>query len=162
MDFASTLTRLPTLAEHLTDQLHLAVETATERLIGQHLIGIAQRGGLPHRRRCLDGRDAGHHACPCRGRAVKLQQCDPPAFSRATSRNACRCSLREIDRYDPAMAALVDNLELVARRDYNALKSLCRVDIDDLKDMIAELRNLNPKPGHAPSAPSPCSRSSRT
>ena len=45
------------------------------------------------------------------------------------------------------MAALVANLELLARRDYSALKSLCGVDIDDLKDMIAELRALNPKPG---------------
>jgi RNA polymerase sigma-54 factor len=47
------------------------------------------------------------------------------------------------------MAALVANLELLARRDYAALKSLCGVDLDDLKDMIAELRALNPKPGHA-------------
>ena len=47
------------------------------------------------------------------------------------------------------MAALIANLELVAKRDYNALKSLCKVDIDDLKDMMAELRHLNPKPGHA-------------
>jgi RNA polymerase sigma-54 factor len=55
----------------------------------------------------------------------------------------------ERDRFDPAMAKLVDNLELLARRDFSALKSLCRVDLDDLKDMIAELRALNPKPGSA-------------
>jgi RNA polymerase sigma-54 factor len=47
------------------------------------------------------------------------------------------------------MQALVANLELLARRDFPALKSLCRVDLDDLKDMIAELRALNPKPGSA-------------
>ena len=47
------------------------------------------------------------------------------------------------------MATLVAHLDLVARRDYVALKSLCRVDIEDLKDMLAELRALDPKPGHA-------------
>ena len=80
---------------------------------------------------------------------AKLQGFDPPASSPATCRNASALQLKERDRYDPAMAALVDNLELLARRDFAALKSLCGVDIDDLKDMVAELRELNPKPGAA-------------
>jgi RNA polymerase sigma-54 factor len=47
------------------------------------------------------------------------------------------------------MAALVDHLELLARRDLGALRRICAVDDDDLQDMIAEIRNLNPKPGLA-------------
>ena len=52
--------------------------------------------------------------------------------------------LKERDRYDPAMAALLDHLELVARRDMAALRRICGVDEDDLKDMLAELRALTP------------------
>jgi RNA polymerase sigma-54 factor len=47
------------------------------------------------------------------------------------------------------MERLVDNLTLVARRDFAALSALCGVDLDDVRDMIAELRHLNPKPGNA-------------
>ena len=47
------------------------------------------------------------------------------------------------------MTALIANLELVARRDYAALRSLCNVGPDDLQDMLAELKRLDPKPGHA-------------
>jgi RNA polymerase sigma-54 factor len=57
--------------------------------------------------------------------------------------------LKELDRFDPAMAALVDNLDLLARRDLAALRRLCGVDEADLREMIAELRALTPRPGAA-------------
>jgi RNA polymerase sigma-54 factor len=57
--------------------------------------------------------------------------------------------LRERDRFDPAMAALVANLECLARHDYAQLRRLCAVDDEDLADMVAELKRLVPKPGLA-------------
>ncbi|WBX84846.1 RNA polymerase factor sigma-54 [Sphingosinicella microcystinivorans] len=55
----------------------------------------------------------------------------------------------EADRYDPAMAALLSNLDLLARGEMATLRRLCGVDAEDLADMIAELRGYNPKPGLA-------------
>jgi len=55
--------------------------------------------------------------------------------------------LIERDRFDPAMQTLVENLELLARRDIAKLKKLCGVDGDDMADMVRELRELDPKPG---------------
>ena len=66
------------------------------------------------------------------------------------ARNLAEClaiQAREADRYDPAMAALLDNLELVARGDINALVRICGVDREDIADMIRELRCYEPKPG---------------
>lgn len=54
---------------------------------------------------------------------------------------------RERDRYDPCMAALIDNLDLVARGDLAALRRLCNVDAEDLADMLRELKSYDPKPG---------------
>jgi len=45
------------------------------------------------------------------------------------------------------MERLIQNLELLARRDFATLKRLCGVDEEDLLDMLAEIRQLNPKPG---------------
>jgi RNA polymerase sigma-54 factor len=149
LDFASTLSRLPTLAEHLTDQLHLAVETPAERLIGQHLIGTLNEAGYLTADVASVAETLGTSPGHVEAVLTKLQQCDPPGVFARDLKECLKLQLQEIDRFDPAMAVLVSNLELVAKRDYTALKSLCRVDIDDLKDMIAELRNLNPKPGHA-------------
>jgi len=47
------------------------------------------------------------------------------------------------------MAALLDNLALLARHDMPALKRACGVDDEDLREMVAELRALTPRPGAA-------------
>jgi RNA polymerase sigma-54 factor len=78
-----------------------------------------------------------------------LQGFDPPGVC---ARNLTEClaiQLADRDRYDPAMQALVDHLDLVARRDFAALKRICGIDDEDLAEMIGEIRRLNPKPGLA-------------
>jgi RNA polymerase sigma-54 factor len=72
------------------------------------------------------------------------------------ARNLAEClalQLIERDRYDPAMQALIANLPALARRDFGALRRACGVDDDDIADMIAEIRRLDPKPGRAFGAP---------
>ncbi len=78
-----------------------------------------------------------------------LQTFDPPGVC---ARNLAECltiQLKERNRHDPAMQALITRLDLLARRDFAALKKVCDVSDEDLTDMIAEIRNLNPKPGLA-------------
>jgi len=78
-----------------------------------------------------------------------LQAFDPIGVC---ARNLTEClaiQLRERDRLDPAMQVLLAHLELLAKRDLAALRRVCGVDDEDLADMIAEVRALNPKPGLA-------------
>ncbi len=66
------------------------------------------------------------------------------------ARNLAECialQAQEADRYDPCMAKLIANLDLVARGDLAQLRRLCNVDAEDLADMLRELRSYNPKPG---------------
>ncbi|NML75101.1 RNA polymerase factor sigma-54 [Rhizobium sp. S-51] len=76
-----------------------------------------------------------------------LQALDPPGIFARSLSECLSIQLRQRNRLDPAMQALVDNLELLAKRDFNTLKRLCGVDEEDLIDMLAEIRKLNPKPG---------------
>jgi RNA polymerase sigma-54 factor len=72
---------------------------------------------------------------------------DPPGIG---ARNLSEClalQARAADRYDPAMARLIDNLELLSRGQMAALKRICGVDDEDLADMVRELRAYDPKPG---------------
>ena len=62
-------------------------------------------------------------------------------------RECLAVQLAERNRLDPAMQALLDNLDLLAKRELRRLMVLCGVDADDLAEMIAELRQLDPKPG---------------
>ena len=79
----------------------------------------------------------------------RLQGFEPVGVFARDVRECLMLQLMDKNRYDPAMAALLDNLELLARRDMQALKRACDVDDEDLKDMIAELRGLTPRPGAA-------------
>jgi RNA polymerase sigma-54 factor len=76
-----------------------------------------------------------------------VQDLDPPGVG---ARNLAEClalQAKAADRYDPAMARLIDNLELLSRGQMTALKRICGVDDEDLADMVRELRAYDPKPG---------------
>jgi RNA polymerase sigma-54 factor len=76
-----------------------------------------------------------------------VQQCDPCGVGARCLAECLTLQLKEKDRFDPAMAALVAHLDLLAKRDFAQLRRVCRVDDEDLADMVAELRRLDPKPG---------------
>ncbi|MFO1032820.1 MAG: RNA polymerase factor sigma-54 [Hyphomicrobiales bacterium] len=148
-DFAANLSRETSLGEHLTSQLNLHIAEPADLFIGQHLIGMLDEAGY------LQGDPLSLcdmlKATPEHVLAVlRVLQGFEPAGVFARDLSEClRLQLSEQDRLDPAMAALVDNLPLVARRDFNALKVKCGVTMEDLQDMLTELRRLNPKPGLA-------------
>jgi len=78
-----------------------------------------------------------------------LQTLDPPGICARDLPECLALQLKDKNRFDPAIAALLDNLELLAKRDFPALKQLCGVDEDDLFEMISEIKALDPKPGEA-------------
>ena len=133
------------LAEHLTDQLRGAsgVEGELARMIAElldetgyllvPLADIATGTGAPL-------------ALVERGLAL-VQGLDPAGVG---ARNLAEClalQARAADRYDPAMARLIDNLDLLSKGRLGDLKRICGVDDEDLTDMIRELRAYDPKPG---------------
>jgi len=78
-----------------------------------------------------------------------LQQFDPSGIC---ARNLSEClaiQLRERNRLDPAMEALLAHLDLLGKRDLAALQKICGVDAEDVAGMLADIRQLNPKPAHA-------------
>ena len=135
------------LRDHLGEQLRLNFTDPVDRMIGAHLIAllcpagrltadpvaIALAMGLP-----LD-----------RVESVRWQMIrfDPVGLFARDLRECLAAQLMERNRFDPAMQILVDNLELLARRENKHLMTLCGVDAEDLTDMIAEIRALDPKPG---------------
>jgi len=78
-----------------------------------------------------------------------LQGFDPVGVGARDLSECLALQLKAKDRLDPVMAVLLTRLDLVARRDISQLTALCGVDAEDVADMIAEIRQLNPKPGLA-------------
>lgn len=138
-----------TLADHLDDQLGLAVADHAMRIVGQALINEIDEAGYLQSDAASVAERLGAPVDLVENTLRIIQTFEPAGVG---ARNLAEClaiQLRERDRFDPAMATLVDHLDLVAKRDHAALRRLCGVDEEDVTDMLAELRSLNPKPGHA-------------
>ncbi|QHL89962.1 RNA polymerase factor sigma-54 [Sphingomonas changnyeongensis] len=72
---------------------------------------------------------------------------DPTGVGARSLAECLALQAREADRYDPAMARMIDNLDLLAAGKLAQLRRICGVDEEDLADMIRELRGYDPKPG---------------
>ncbi len=138
-----------TLADHLAEQLALAITDPARRMIGKYMIDMVDEAG--YLSGDLDGvvEKLGAPRAEVEAVLETLQTFDPPGVC---ARNLSEClaiQLKDRNRYDPAMAALLQHLDLLAKRDFAALRRLCGINEEDLVEMIGEIRNLNPKPGLA-------------
>ena len=137
------------LSDHLSDQLGLATVDPALRLVGQAVISELDEAGYLRAELAEIAERLGAPLRDRRARARPRPELRAGRRRRPRPRRMPRHPAPRTDRYDPAMAALLDNLDLVAKRDHAALMKLCRVDDEDLAEMLAEIRALNPKPGNA-------------
>lgn len=137
----------PTLRERLAEQIRLNLDAAQDRLIASALLAMVEPSG----RLTLDGEAmAARLGCPA---AVvehvrrAMQRFEPVGMFCRDLRECLQVQLEDRGRFDPYMARLLANLPLLAARDMRGLMVACGVDAEDLAEMVAELRRLDPKPG---------------
>ena len=133
------------LAEHLIDQLHgasgpvgdlarIIAETLEETgYLTVPLQHIADLSGAP--------------LSAVEQALALVQDLEPPGVGARSLAECLALQAKAADRYDPAMARLIDNLDLLSKGRTADLKRICGVDDEDLADMIRELRAYDPKPG---------------
>jgi RNA polymerase sigma-54 factor len=138
-----------TLADHLAEQLTLAIADPARRMIGQYLIDLVDESGYLTADLAAVALRLGTSVSEVEAVLDILQSFDPPGVCARTLAECLALQLKDRDRFDPAMQALIERLDLVAKRDLSGLRKACGVDEEDLAEMIAEIRRLNPKPGLA-------------
>ncbi|RDE09445.1 RNA polymerase factor sigma-54 [Pelagibacterium lacus] len=137
------------LGAHLAEQVGMILKSPAERLIAQNLIdNLDERGYLAAEIGQI-AEQLGTTSETVEAVLLKVQGCDPVGVFARTLPECLAIQLRDKDRLDPMMAALLDNLDMVASHDLMALGRRIGADRDDLSDMLAELRALDPRPGRA-------------
>ena len=149
MSLEATLSESKTLADLLTDQLQIEIDEPAERMIGLHLIDMLDDSGWVSGDLHEVAETLGCTPDLVENVLVKMQSFDPPGIFARNLKECLEIQLRERNRLDPAMQALLDNLNLLAARDAKALLRICGVDEEDLAEMVAEIRALDPKPALA-------------
>ncbi|MGH6860277.1 MAG: RNA polymerase factor sigma-54 [Phyllobacterium sp.] len=136
-----------TMRDHVGEQIIFAFREAADRRIAAELADhldeagylradlgeIAERLGVPP---------------PRVAKLLAVLQAFEPAGLFARDLAECLAlQLRARGRLSPAMDTMLRNLELVARRDFQGLKKLCRVGDGEIVAMLREIQLLDPKPG---------------
>ncbi|MDE1901907.1 MAG: RNA polymerase factor sigma-54 [Alphaproteobacteria bacterium] len=143
---AESVAEKPSLRAHLLQQIHVDFADPVDRIIAASLVEMLDESGyLPADLdlvRAQLGVDAGRFD----GVIARLQRLDPCGIFARSLHECLALQLHERNRLDPAMGLLLQNLDLLAKRENAALMRICNVDAEDLAGMIAEIRSLNPKP----------------
>ncbi len=144
--FENSMSKPQTLNEHLTDQLNIAFDDPRDRMIGALLIDSLDETGylrssvteLSERLDCSTERI---------GRLLDtLKQFDPCGVFARDLQECLSLQLADQGRLDAPMEKLLENLDLLAAHDRQALAKICDVNETYLADMIEEVKALNPRP----------------
>jgi RNA polymerase sigma-54 factor len=148
-EFETGVAHSATLREHLIGQLSIEIADPVDRMIGAHLIDLVDEAGYLTADCASVAQSLGCDTARVEAVLAVLQRFEPAGVCARSLSECLALQLRERDRLDPAMQALLDHLPLLAARDAPALLRICGVDQADLAEMIVELKSLNPKPGLA-------------
>ncbi len=136
-----------TLQDHLTEQLQLAISDPVRRMIGDHLVDLVDEDGYMRGDLTNLAERLGAPTELVEDTLQTLQTFEPAGVF---ARNLAECltlQLKDQNRFDPAIETFIAHLDLIAKRDLAGLKRACGVSDEDLADMIAEIKTLEPKPG---------------
>jgi RNA polymerase sigma-54 factor len=136
-----------TLADHLERQAAILLTDIGDMMIGRALIDALDDAGYLTIATSEIADRIGASLARVEAVLAKLQSLEPTGVFARDLAECLKLQLIERDRFDPAMQAMIANLPLLAKRDHAQLRRLCNVDDEDLADMIAEIRRLEPKPG---------------
>ena len=137
----------PTLRDHLSEQLPLALKDHVERLIGQHLIDMVDEAGYLHADLEQLAGKLGAPLALVEKVLATLQTFDPAGVFARSLAECLALQLKDQNRYDPQIAALLDHLDLLAAHNLAGLRKAVGTDMSEVTDMIEEIKRLNPKPG---------------
>ena len=145
----ATLTGAVSLRDHLISQLNVDLPDGGDRLIGLALIDLVDEAGYLSADLIGLAEQLGCGLDRIEAVLARVQRFDPSGIFARSLKECLAIQLRERNRLDPAMAALLDNLDLLAARNLAGLMKVCGVDAEDIADMVSEIRTLNPKPALA-------------
>jgi len=148
-EFGATLSKEISLADHLTEQLQVATRDPMQLLIGSYLIDLIDEAGYLSESLSDAAERLGADLCDVEETHQLIISFEPCGVGARDLKECLKLQLIEADRYDPAMQAFIENIELLAKSDLNGLIKATQANEEDVREMIAEVRALTPKPGYA-------------
>ncbi|MGE0753722.1 MAG: RNA polymerase factor sigma-54 [Alphaproteobacteria bacterium] len=136
-----------TLREHLLEQVNLDLTGEVQKMVAAHLVDMVDDAGYLKDPLDMLAESLGLETEEVETVLMLLQRFDPPGVFARSLKECLALQLKDKNRLDPAMETLLDNLDLLGGAKFDELQRRCGVDKEDLRQMVAEIKELNPKPG---------------
>ncbi len=143
------------LREHLLEQVGLLGLDDTARAIAAHLVARLDADGYLREPVEEIAAQLGVREREVENVLAVLQGLEPAGVCARNLAECFRLQLADMGELSRSMETLLDNLELLARREFEKLATLCGVAPGELPAMAERLRRLDPRPGAALGAPEP-------
>jgi len=147
-DYLSNMTTERTLKDHISEQINIEINDQKEKLIAYYLLDLLQSNGYIQ----ADIQEVADQL-KCDLSLVnnilrKLQKFDPVGIFARNLQECLKIQLIEKKTNNKQLLALIENLELLAKGELKRLMKICGVELDELKNLIAQVKDLNPKPAN--------------
>ena len=147
LNLENTLSEDLSLHDHLREQLNLLTLSPADKLIASFLIDMVSDAGY-----LVGDLDEAAENLGCTAERIQsvleiLRGMEPTGVFATDLTDCLALQLKDKNRYDPAIAALLENLEMLAEGNLKGLLEVCGVDQEDISEMISEIKALDPKPG---------------
>ncbi len=142
-----TIENQVSLTDHLLEQLNADIPDPGERLIGYHIIHMLDPSGYFKSEISSVSDLIGCEETKVIQVLKRLKKFDPVGVFAKDLQECLTLQLIEKNRFDPIIKKLIENLDLLAKHDQKSLLKECNVSLEELLEMIEEIKSLNPKPG---------------
>lgn len=147
-DHLSNIAEKKTLKSHVLEQINLTFDDNKEILIAHYLLDYLQPSGYLNVSLQEVSESLKCHIDMVQHVLTKLQKFDPVGIFARNLKECLKIQLKESGAKDQSLMAIVNNLDLLAKGDLKKLSKLAQVNINNLGEIIKQIKLLNPKPGN--------------
>ncbi len=136
-----------TLKEHVVSQINLSFQNDGDKSIAYYITDMLDENGYLRKSKKNIAEELKIPFQKFEEVIKILKTFDPTGVFSENLEECLKIQAIEKKIYDERFQKLLDHLDLLAKLDFKSLKRACKVDDEDLKILISELKKLNPKPG---------------
>lgn len=136
-----------TLKEHVISQINLSFQSDDDKSIAYYVTDMLDENGYLRKPKQTIAEELKIPFQKFDAVIKILKTFDPSGVFSKNLEECLKIQAIEKNIYDERFQKLLDHLDLLAKLDFKSLKKACKIDDEDLKILISELKKLNPKPG---------------
>ncbi len=145
-DLEATVSSTMSLRDHLFEQLQVSIEDPIQRFIGAQLIDYLDESGYLRDTTSELSEQLNVEESLIEETIAELQHFDPTGIFARDLKECLKLQLIEKGRFDPLMEVFLENMHMLEKGDVRGLMKVCGVDEEDFAEMMADVRQTDPKP----------------